>query len=122
MGRRRVLSATQAREVMGAANRGVRLPDIAKHFHVSYSVVRNIVYGHGYADVTSVKAVPPCCVDGPCPSCRARDLRDQNVDDVRAALVDVRCVECTRPQRVQAGRVLSGRGLVRCPKCNGRRK
>lgn len=129
MGRPRALSPEQALAVVAEARRGVPQIQIAQHFAVLPQLVSRIVTGQGYADVTGIKrscgtgpGQEPCCADSRCQRCRTQTAREENAAAVRALPADVRCVACHSAICRTVGVVLNARFLVRCAKCDGRKK
>lgn len=116
MGRRRVLSAEQARAVVAEASRGVDRARIAKYFGVSTETIGNVIRGRTYGDVTGL-AEPHTC-----PRCEQGDVADDNIDRARGADVEVECISCHALTRKRVGAVLNARGRVRCEECARRRK
>jgi hypothetical protein len=107
-------------EVLGILDQRERMApaDIARLYQISPVTVGRILRGESYREMTHLSHPDKQCM---CPSCGTARLGEETVEQVRATQVTVPCTCCKRPTAATVARVLGQRGLVLCPKCDGRK-
>lgn len=115
----RELTHDQVRELVRLRKEdGMKVRELVALFHVSPNTVTAIMRGLRFSRVTGIKPTH----SKHCRNCVRRDIRQENLDAARDAVVTVTCHVCHGPMTASAGHVLNVRGAPRCPACTGKKR
>jgi hypothetical protein len=91
---------------------------IARRFQTDPALVRRILTGKTYRDITHRESGGPC----QCPACVTTRLGEENIDYIRATRVTRPCMFCHGDATVTVAKGLAAHGLFACADCDGSMK